>query len=196
MTRSRKILWAIAALVVAVVTISSFGGLPSATDLVSGAESARSEAATLNSQGAQADAALARQAEFADELARARAAVPPTPELSGLISDLEAQAVRSGLLWLSGSPSRTVSDSGETWQISMTVAGAPSAVAQFTGDLRAAPRLFIVDSLSLQSDADGSVTANMTVEFFTTVGELESFPEDQREAIESGQQATLEDEEE
>lgn len=184
MTRSRKILLALAA-VVGIVVLAGGVEIPSASDLVSGAQGDRDAAAALQAQAAQADEALARQAEFTADLSAARAAVPPTPELSGLITALEAQASADGLVWVSGSPTRTPTEEGERWQLDMVVLGTPQAVAAFTGNLTRLPRLLLLDTLALSASENGTVSASLVVQFFTAPGDLDSFPEEERAAIEA-----------
>lgn len=184
MSRNRKLFWLALSIVAAVIAVTSFGGLPSASDLVSGADSKKQQAAALNSKSAQALEASNNPAEFANELASARAAVPPVPELAQLISQVQTQAQAAGVTWTSGSPRRSMSGDTPSWGMEMVVTGSVQQVVDLINRLRSLPRLIVVESVALQQSGDELPQATLSISFFATQGELQSFPEEQREAIE------------
>lgn len=184
MTSSRKALIILGAIALIVVVFSSFGSLPSAASLVSGAETSRSTAATLENQVRAARAALSDPETFADALADARTSVPPTPRLGQLITELETLAVESGLQWVAGTPSRSA-DGQEAWSLEMKVLGPPTSVVAFLDQLQSLPRLVTVDTLSIQSPTGADTATTLTARFYFTPGDLQAFTDEEREAIQT-----------
>lgn len=184
MTRSRKLLWLTAGIVVAVVSVGSFGDLPSASEMVSGAASKEQQANALNSQAAQARAAAENADQFASTLAAAREAVPPTPELATLVSQVEQEVQATGMTWTSGAPTRTTQGDVPSWGMDMVVVGSVDQVQDLVLRLRSLPRLVVVNSLSIQQSGTEPAQTSLSISFFATEGSLESFPEEERMSIE------------
>jgi hypothetical protein len=173
-SRSRKMLWALAILVVGFIGYSS---LPDAGELLSGATAKEQATAVLRDQLAVADAALTDEEAFLFELEQARVAVPRSPDLPAVIDVLEETVRRSGMRWTSGAPSGQESSpdvSQDSWQISMTVSGTAQQVPALLDAIRGLDRLVVVDSVQVRSDGAG-VIAQISARFFALQGEPLAF---------------------
>lgn len=184
MSRRRLIIWLALGAVAAVFAVSSFGGLPSASDLVSGAATKQQQVSALNAQASQARAAAENPEQFATSLSQARAAVPPVPALSRLISEVQAQASAAGVLWTSGSPTRNLGSDVPTWGMDIVVTGSVEQVLNLIDRLTSMPRLVVVESVALQQSGDDLPQATLSLSFYADKGELQAFPEEERAAIE------------
>lgn len=173
MTRSRKILWLFAVVVVGYIGSSS---LPSGTALVSGARSKEAAATDLRTKIAKADSALSDTANFATNLAIARSLVPVQPDLPEVIALIDGAVKLSGLRWLSGAPSAVSADTIESfqqWTLLLTLSGSARALPSFLQNLHALPRLIVVDSVQIRGDREATIS--ITLRFFAAVGAPEAF---------------------
>lgn len=173
MTRSRKMLWALAVMVVGYVGYSS---MPSGAELLSGARDTEAKIAEVRSRLDVADAAARDKENFTENLETARLAVPVDPSLPDVIDAIDASARTAGLSWLSGSPSAAEGD-GQTWRLSLTLAGDSRNVPKFVEAIAGLPRLLVIDSLQVRGDRDATI--QVALRFFATPGDPDSYPSDQ-----------------
>ena len=178
MTRSRKILWALAVFVVGYI---GYGALPDAGEMLSGADRKDAERASLLEQVRLADEAMLGNETFLAELEESRVAVPRDAELPAVIAALDRTVQSVGMRWTSGAPSPQdagllESGNGE-WQLAMTVSGDISRVPLLLRQLRALDRLVTVDSVQVRTEGSG-VTAQISVRFFALPGDPLAFPEE------------------
>lgn len=174
MTRSRKILWALA---VTVVGLVGYSALPDAGQMLSGATADENQRDVLRQQVALADAALSDEEAFLADLEEARAAVPAAPDLPAVIDVLEETVRRSGMRWTSGAPSAPDAQADATqgsWQLAMTVSGSARDLPGLLDAFRVLERLIVVDSVQVRNDGDG-VVAQISVRFFALPGDPLAF---------------------
>lgn len=175
MTRSRKMIWALAILVVGYIGYSS---LPDAGAMLSGARDKDAARLVTLEQIALADEALADEEAFLAELETARAAVPADPDLPAVIDALDETIRRVGMRWTSGAPSAQDTGFQETgqgeWQLSMTVSGDVRSLPLLLDALRAQSRLIAVDSVQLRNEGAG-VVVQISARFFAFPGDPLAF---------------------
>jgi hypothetical protein len=175
MSRSRKILWALAILVVGYI---GYGALPDAGEMLSGARTKDAERESLISQIGLADEAALGGEVFLRDLDAARVAVPVEPDLPELIANLDQTIKVSGMRWTSGAPSPQDAGFREggngEWQFSMTVSGDMERVPSLLGELRDLERLVSVDSVQVRSEGTG-VTVQISLRFFAFPGDPLAF---------------------
>ena len=175
MSRSRKILWALAVFVVGYI---GYGALPDAGEMLSGARSKDAERESLISQITLADEASLGGEVFLKDLDAARAAVPVEPDLPELIANLDQTIKVAGMRWTSGAPSPQdagfLEGGNGEWQFSMTVSGDLSQVPSLLGELRDLERLVSVDSVQVRSEGTG-VTVQISLRFFAFPGDPLAF---------------------
>jgi len=172
-TRSRKIVWALAAVVVGYVGI---GALPSGAELLSGAREKEQRRAAVLEQTALADEVIAEGEAFDDRLAALRTAVPADAGLPSVIALIERAVLDSGMVWVSGAPSPIQQAEGaqtSEWQLAVTINGSARELPRLLEALRDLPRLVVVDSVQVRDDA--AATIQLTVRFFATVGDPASY---------------------
>lgn len=178
MTRSRKILWALAVLVVGYI---GYGALPDAGETLSGAREKDTEREITQEQIRLADEALLGAEVFTRDLEDLRVAVPRDPDLPAVIAALDRTVKSVGMRWTSGAPSPQdaglLEDGNGQWQLSMTVSGDLSRVPVFLRELRDLERLIVVDSVQVRTEGAG-VTAQLSVRFYALPGDPLAFPED------------------
>lgn len=186
MTRSRKILIGLFALVVLAVVVSGPGSsIPSAGDLTTNAKEDRAAAQAAKEQVNTAKKATGDPDGFASELSAARAAVPPTPQLGNLITAIEQIVTETGLTWSSGAPTRSSGEDGSAWGMSMRVKGSPDKVVTLLDKLQSMPRLVVVDTLTMQGTTPDETDTTLTLRFFSTPGDLDGFTPEERSVIET-----------
>lgn len=168
MSRSRKILWTLAILVVGYIGVSS---LPSGAAMLSGARSTEAETDELLARIALADEAAA-DPSFDASLEEARSAVPVHPELPTIIDLLDGAVRSAGMRWISGSPSAASSE-GSGWTMALTLTGSARDTTRLLDALHTLPRLVVVDSVQVRGDVDATIL--LSVRFFTAEGDPESF---------------------
>lgn len=174
MTRSRKILWAFAVIVVGFV---GYAALPDAGQMLSGATNDENQRDVLRQQVALADVALSDDETFLADLEKTRAAVPPTPNLPAVIDVLEETVRRSGMRWTSGAPSAPDAQADATqgsWQLAMTVSGSAGDLPGLFDAFRRLERLIVVDSVQVRNEGAG-VVAQISVRFFALPGDPLAF---------------------
>jgi Tfp pilus assembly protein PilO len=171
MSRSRIIIWVLAALVIGYVGLPY---LPDGAEMLSGATSARTEAADLRAKSAKADEALADPEGFGAALATARTAVPREVGLPAMIEELETAVRSSGMRWTSGSPAPAATDeTSSSWSMSLTISGSARQVPGLLRAINDLDRLVVVDSVQLRGDEEATVV--LSVRFFAATGEPSSF---------------------
>jgi Tfp pilus assembly protein PilO len=149
--------------------------LPDGAEMLSGATSARTEAAGLRTKSAAASAAVADESKFAPALAAARAAVPRDAELPSLITDLEQVVRDAGMTWSSGSPSAAGGTAeAPVWSMTLTLSGPARRVPDLLDGIGSLERLVVVDSVQVRGDIDASIV--LSVRFFAAAGSPDSFP--------------------
>lgn len=103
-----------------------------------------------------------------------RAAVPDQPNLGQFILDTNEAANRSGIEFLSISPSQPGAATPEAPAeigLSLSLAGGYFQVLDFINRLSTGPRLVVIDSLNVGGlDATGRLSIGMTARMFTTAG--------------------------
>lgn len=182
MSRSRKMLWALAILVVGYIGLSS---LPSGAELLSGARETESQIDELRERIELADQAAA-DTEFANELETARTAVPVDPELPAVIDLIDGAVRAANMRWISGSPSAADGE-GSSWTMSLTLTGSSRDTARLLDGIRALPRLVVVDSVQVRGDRDATIL--LSLRFFAAEGDPASFPASDDQAPDAGQDA-------
>jgi len=177
-TRSRKILWALAVLVVGYI---GYGSLPDAGEMLSGARQKDAERTATLEQIRLADEAIRGNELFLEDLEQMRAAIPRDPDLPTVIAALDRTVKNIGMRWTSGAPSPQdagiLEDGNGQWQLSMTVSGDLSRVPLLLRELRGLERLVTVDSVQIRTEGSG-VTAQLSVRFFALPGDPLAFPEE------------------
>jgi Tfp pilus assembly protein PilO len=175
MSRSRKILWALAIFVVGYI---GYGALPDAGEMLSGARAKDTERAALLEQVRLADEASLGSEVFLKDLDAARSAVPSEPGLPALIADLDQTIKLAGMRWTSGAPSPQdaglLEGGNGEWQFSMTVSGDMQRVPSLLRELRELERLVAVDSVQVRSEGTG-VTVQISLRFFAFPGDPLAF---------------------
>lgn len=178
MTRSRKILWALAVFVVGYV---GYGSLPDAGEMLSGARQKDADRASLLEQIRLADEAMLGNETFLGDLETSRVAVPRDADLPAVIAALDRTVKNVGMRWTSGAPSPQdagmLEGGNGQWQLSMTVSGDLSRVPVLLRQLRVLERLVTVDSVQVRTEGSG-VTAQLSVRFFALPGDPLAFPGD------------------
>lgn len=171
MNRSRVIIWVLAALVIGYVGLPY---LPDGAEMLSGATSARTEAADLRTKSAKADEALADPAGFGEALATARTAIPRDAELPVVIEKIDAAVRAAGMRWTAGSPAPVASDAASSsWSMTLTLTGSARQVPGLLTSLNKLDRLIVIDSVQLRGSEDATVV--LAVRFFAAAGEPGSF---------------------
>lgn len=177
MTRSRKILWALAVFVVGYI---GYGALPDAGEMLSGAREKDNERTSTLDQIRLADEAILANELFLTELEQLRIAVPRDPDLPAVIAALDRTVKNVGMRWTSGAPSPQdaglLEGGNGQWQLSMTVSGDISRVPILLRELRDLERLVTIDSVQVRTEGTG-VTAQLSVRFFALPGDPLAFPE-------------------
>ena len=194
MTTSRKILLGMTGVVVLVVAGSTFGSLPSASDISGSASGDRTAALTFSQQASAAEAAVNDSAAFGSNLAKARTAVPPTPDLGLVITQLEQLTTAAGMSWMSGSLARGVGGQDGTWGLDMKVSGSPERLLALLDSIQSMPRLMTIDTMNMQAPDGIDATTALSLRFYSTVGDLDAFPQDERDRIEAALETLPSDE--
>lgn len=103
-----------------------------------------------------------------------RAAVPDQPNLGQFILDTNEAANRSGIEFLSISPTQPSGGTPEAPAaigLNLSLSGGYFQVLDFINRLSTAPRLVVIDSLNVGGlDASGRLSIGMTARMFTTAG--------------------------
>jgi Tfp pilus assembly protein PilO len=176
MSRSRKILWTLAVLVVGYIGLSS---LPSGTEMLSGARDTESQIDEVRKRIARANDAAGDLDTFTSQLDVARRAVPVEPELPAVIDALDGAVRAAGMRWISGSPSAADSDESN-WKMSLTLTGSSRDVGRLLDNIRALDRLVVIDSVQVRGDRDATIL--LALRFFAAQGDPKSFPVNDQQA--------------
>jgi Tfp pilus assembly protein PilO len=146
--------------------------LADVADEQAGVDSALSVARADAADTADEEAAAAQAA--ADQAAL-DAAVPPTPELSNLLRQIDMVAARSGMTASSITPSPPVTatpGAASAVSISISTTGTRAGAYDFLRQLRDLPRVIVADQVNLQAPeagaTDQSFKLDVTVRAFTT----------------------------
>lgn len=103
-----------------------------------------------------------------------RSAIPDQPNLGQFILDTNEAANRSGIEFLSISPSQPSGGSPEVpaaISLSLSLSGGYFQVLDFINRLSTGPRLVVIDSLNVGGlDPTGRLSIGMTAKMFTTAG--------------------------
>jgi Tfp pilus assembly protein PilO len=92
-----------------------------------------------------------------------QAAVPDTPQLTGVLRDLEALKVKDGIGWSTITPSTpTVAGALSSTNVAITVGGSYPAVHNFVDDVLSMKRFALVDSISWSEGAPAGTTSSAT----------------------------------
>ncbi len=170
MTRSRKILWLMAILIVGYIGVSS---LPSGAQMLTGARETQAEVDELRGRITRTDQATQDLDAFTRDLEAARKAVPVQPELPEVIDLLDSAVRSANMRWISGAPSAADSEES-TWKMSLTLTGSARDVTRLLDNISQLPRLVVIDSLQVRGDRDATVL--LSLRFFAAAGDPESFP--------------------
>ena len=152
--------------------------------LTSQQASLQAQITELDAKIAEVDAALAERTVVEQSLAQAQAAVPDTPQLAQVITELEGAVASSGMTWVSGAPSPTsapaggeqtsgeesfggsTSGPGRQWTVSMTVVGPASSLPFLLDSIAGLPRLVTLNSVSWQVQEPGTVSVTLDALFY------------------------------
>jgi len=174
-SRSRKILWALAVLVVGYI---GYGSLPDAGEMLSGARAKDAERDVLRGQIDMADEALADRDGFLAELESLRAAVPTEPSLPDVISDLDRVVRGSGMRWSAGAPSPRdaglLADGTGQWQLSMTVSGEEDGLLALLDGVGRLERQVTVESVQVRNEG-ADLVVQLSVRFYALPGDPLAF---------------------
>lgn len=170
MTRSRKIIWALAITIVGYIGVSS---LPSGAQMLSGARETQAKVDELRERITRTNQVTQDLETFTSDLEAARQAIPVQPELPAVIDLLDAAVRSANMRWISGAPSAADSEEN-TWKMSLTLTGSARDVTRLLDNIRQLPRLVVVDSVQVRGDRDATVL--LSLRFFAAAGDPESFP--------------------
>lgn len=172
---SRKFLYALVALVLVAVP-----GRFAWDNYTSGQEQADSNyasASELDGQASEAEAVERDPAAFEARSTLVDTAFPSDDATSTLIDELAAEANGSGLIWVAGSPSESVSASnvGGAYDLAISVRAdgrtdIATGVSSYLTKVRAQPRLVTVSSVAI-TGAGPDGTASITATFYYTGGD-------------------------
>jgi len=137
-------------------------------------EAAESENQRLQLERDRLQAAQERVPELAARLEQLRVAVPEQPNLAQFILDANDAAERSGINFISISPSPPTA--GETVgpsaiALSINISGGYFQLLDFLNRLEAMPRIVVVDNLTLSpagGESPGDLSGSVTARMFTT----------------------------
>jgi Tfp pilus assembly protein PilO len=169
LNRTKLLLLVLAAALVALALKYAW---PHMQSLTGEADSVRAEAAAVDNRLAEIAEFRADRDDKGAELAQLTAAIPADPALNDVIDTLQLLADTSGVRWQSDAPQPTgataEADGAQVWTVSAALVGTPSAVRTFLDALADAPRLFVVDDLSLTQGTSDAVSASASVLVFAT----------------------------
>ena len=134
-------------------------------------DTAEQQNQALQAQLARLQAAQERVPELAARLEQLRVAVPEQPNLAQFILDANDAAERSGIDFISVSPSPPAAgESGPSViRTSINITGGYFQVLDFLNRLGSMPRIVIVDTVGISpAGAQGDLTVTLAARMFTT----------------------------
>lgn len=182
MTITTRRLGAVAAVVTVLVTLVWYVALfrPQSSRLSTAHTAyaaASAKADDLQTQIGALEALVRQIPADSARLTQLNAALPPTPDLKGLLTQLDALATRTGVQLTSLSPTTAAAAAGaksaassgggtQTLTLPMSVSGSYAALTSFLTGLALMPRALTVTSMSLSPTGANSMTASLSTKVF------------------------------
>jgi Tfp pilus assembly protein PilO len=127
------------------------------SDVRADVEQAQDEQAGLRQRLEELQTIAKHAPEVRSQLAKLEDAVPSKPQLAGFITEANRIAQASGVTWVSVSPSPPeLGPTGSTIRLSIQLKGGFFQVLDYMHRLERLPRLVVVDSVDIASEADGT----------------------------------------